>query len=238
VSFGHGENPNFTFITVLRSMAAKIDILYEDNHLLIINKPAGLPSQGDKTEDPSAIDLAAEYIKQEYNKPGNVYVGLAHRIDRPTSGALILCKTSKSLSRMGELFKKREIQKCYLALVQGHTTEQYFHLQDYLYKDKQKNISRVVTSKHKDSKLAELDGEALSYINGRTLLKIYPHTGRSHQIRVQLSNFGLPIVGDVKYGGPRHNDSRAISLHSHSLSFLHPVTKKPLVVESWPIWGV
>ena len=218
-------------------MAANIDILYEDNHLLIINKQAGLPSQGDITSDPCAIDLAIEYVRVTYHKPGNVYMGLAHRIDRPTSGALILCKTSKSLSRMSELFKKRAIKKCYLALVQGHTTEQSLHLENYLFKDKQRNISKIVGNNHHDSKHAVLDLEVVSKIKGRSLLKVFPHTGRSHQIRVQLANIGLPIIGDVKYGGPRFTNPRAICLHSHSLSFIHPVTKNELVVESWPSWA-
>ena len=215
-------------------MTNNIDILYEDNHLLLINKPSGLPSQGDLTNDACAIDLVKDYIKHVYNKPGNVYAGLVHRLDRPTSGCLMLCKTSKALSRMSEQFKKREIKKSYLAIVDRPVIETSMHLDHYLYKNRKKNHARVVPSSHHEAKHAVLDFELVMTFKGFSLLKIFPLTGRSHQIRVQLAHIGLPIVGDVKYGGRRHVERRAICLHSHSLSFTHPVTKEELSITSLP----
>ncbi len=215
-------------------MSAQIDIIYEDNHLIVINKPAGLPSQGDLTEDACAIDLVKDYIKNEYNKPGNVYVGLAHRIDRPVSGTLLLCKTSKALSRMMEQFRTQTIKKCYLAIVADPVENPFMHLEHYLYKDKSRNISRVVDARHRQAKRAEMDVEHVFSFKGHSLLKIFPVTGRSHQIRIQLSHVGLPIIGDVKYGGRRHSERRAICLHSHKISFQHPVTKEAMEITSLP----
>lgn len=215
-------------------MAANIDILYEDNHLLIINKPSGLPSQGDLTEDACAIDVAKDYIKHAYNKPGKVFCGLVHRLDRPTSGCLMLCKTSKALSRMSEQFKKREIKKCYLAIVDRPVADDKMRLENHLYKNRKKNHARVVPANHRDAKHALLEFERVMTFRGQSLLKVFPHTGRSHQIRVQLAHIGLPIVGDVKYGGRRHTDKRAICLHSHLLEFTHPVTQEKMVVKSIP----
>lgn len=215
-------------------MSANIDILYEDNHLLVLNKPAGVPSQGDLTNDPSALDLAKDYIKHKYNKPGNVYAGLAHRIDRPVSGTLLVCKTSKSLSRMMEQFRNRKVRKSYIAIVDNRVSWKQKHLSDYLMKDRKRNIARVVSASTRNAKHAELDAEVGFRFGGFTLLNIFPLTGRSHQIRVQLSNIGLPIVGDVKYGGSKHSEKRAICLHSHKLTVFHPVTGEEMTFSSLP----
>ena len=215
-------------------MSNTVDIVYEDNHLLIINKPAGMPSQLDLTEDACALDLAKDYIKHQYNKPGNVYAGLAHRIDRPVSGLLLLCKTSKSLSRMMEQFKKRMIKKTYLAVVDGQMSDEFLDLEDHLLKNSARNISKVVGPNIKGAKRAETTVAHVFSFGGHSLVKVYPRTGRSHQIRVQLAHAGLPIVGDVKYGGIRHSEKRAICLHSHELAFDHPVSKQALVIRSLP----
>lgn len=218
-------------------MPAPLDILYEDNHLLIINKPSGLPSQGDNTNDLCAVDRVKDYIKHEYNKPGNVYAGLVHRLDRPTSGCLMLCKTSKALTRMSEQFKKRQVKKCYLAVVDEPVKHSTMHLENYLYKDKKVNQVRVVAQSHRESKHALLNTELIATLKRHSLLKVFPHTGRSHQIRVQLAHVGLPLVGDVKYGGRKHMDRRAICLHSYQLGFTHPVTKEEILVTSVPNHG-
>ncbi len=215
-------------------MPANIDILFEDNHLLLINKPAGIPSQSDLTLDDSALDLAKSYIKKEYKKPGNVFVGLTHRLDRPVSGLLMLCKTSKALARMSQQFKNRTIEKSYLAIVDNIVEKQFYHLENYLIKDRKKNIARVVSKATKNAKHAEMYVEKMSAFGGATLLCIKPVTGRSHQIRVQLSSIGLPIIGDVKYGGNRHVNRRAICLHSHMLSFDHPVKKNRITIHCMP----
>ena len=215
-------------------MAANIDILYEDNHLIIINKPAGLPSQGDLTTDACAIDLVKDYIKKEYKKPGNVYAGLVHRIDRPVSGVLMLCKTSKALTRMSEQFKNRSIKKTYLAVTHKPFNHERRHLEHHLIKDRRRNISKVVHPRHKKGKHAELYVESVSKSDEYTLLRVSPITGRSHQIRVQLSAVGYPIVGDVKYRGQKHADRRGICLHSHELTFHHPTTKEEITVRCLP----
>lgn len=215
-------------------MAANIDILYEDNHLIVINKPAGLPSQSDLTEDACAIDLTKDYIKHKYNKPGNVYTSLVHRIDRPVSGVLMLCKTSKGMTRMTEQFKSRRIKKSYLVIVDRPFEEDKLHLKNYLLKDRRKNVSKVVTQYNDKAKHAEMHVEKLHSFGGFTLLKAMPVTGRSHQIRIQLAHIGFPIVGDVKYGGRRHTERRAICLHSHKLTFHHPISKEEITVQALP----
>lgn len=215
-------------------MASNIDILFEDNHLLIVNKPAGIPSQSDLTQDVCILDLAKEYIKVNYNKPGNVYASLVHRIDRPVSGTLMLAKTSKAMTRMTAQFRERQIEKEYIAIVDRPVPEPHYHLEDYLLKNRKRNISRVVTPDKKDAKFAELHAQRGPSFAGFTLIKIQPKTGRSHQIRNQLAHVGLPIVGDVKYGGSRHTEKRAICLHSHSLTFAHPTTKEKMTVACLP----
>lgn len=215
-------------------MASNIDILFEDNHLLIVNKPAGIPSQSDLTQDTCILDVAKDYIKVNYNKPGNVYASLVHRIDRPVSGTLMLAKTSKAMTRMTAQFRDRKIKKEYIAIVDQPVEKASYHLKDYLLKNRKRNISRVVPADFKDAKFAELMATRGPSFGRFTLMKIAPKTGRSHQIRNQLAHIGLPIVGDVKYGGSRHTEKRAICLHSHSLTFAHPTTKEEMTISCLP----
>ncbi len=211
-----------------------IDILYEDNHLLIINKPAGLPSQSDLTEDICALDAAKSYIKNKYNKPGNVYASLAHRLDRPVSGVLMICRTSKAMTRMSEQFRSRKVTKTYLAIVNNQVPWTDVYLEDYVVKDRKRNRAKVVASQYPKAKHARMNVYRIHQFGGQTLLKACPITGRSHQIRVQLAHAGYPIIGDVKYGGIRHLEKRAICLHSHALTFQHPIKHHRMTITCLP----
>jgi 23S rRNA pseudouridine1911/1915/1917 synthase len=199
-----------------------VDILYEDNHLLIINKPAGVLAQGDKTGDVDLTGLARNYLKKKYSKPGNVFVGLPHRIDRPVSGAIILCKTSKSLSRVSELFNKKKISKVYWAIVKNKPPDKG-KLVHWLIKDRELNKVRAYTRETENAQRAELDYETIYESDRFYLVEVHPLTGRPHQIRVQLAEINIPITGDVKYGGESIGDSSRINLHARSVEFLHPV---------------
>ncbi|HLF32945.1 MAG TPA: RluA family pseudouridine synthase [Cyclobacteriaceae bacterium] len=199
------------------------DILYEDNHLLIVNKPAGVLAQGDKTGDVDLTELARNYLKKKYSKPGNVFVGLPHRIDRPVSGALILCKTSKSLSRVSELFNKKKISKVYWAIVKNKPHDKKGKLIHWLIKDRELNKVRAYIRETENAQRAELDYETIQVSGNYCLLEVHPLTGRPHQIRVQLAEINIPIAGDVKYGGESIGDNNRINLHARSVEFLHPV---------------
>jgi 23S rRNA pseudouridine1911/1915/1917 synthase len=200
------------------------EILYEDNHLLIVNKPAGLLAQGDLTGDPSLIDVAGDFLREKYSKPGKIFVGLPHRIDRPVSGAIILCKTSKSLSRVSSAFKNNEVKKSYWAIVTRRPPAQSERLVHWLVKDKNINKVHAYTRETARAKKSELEYEILAEQDNRYLILVRPVTGRSHQIRAQLSRNDIPIAGDVKYGGdPAQENIRQIYLHSRSLDFPHPV---------------
>lgn len=209
-------------------MGIRERIVFEDNHLLIINKLAGELVQSDSTGDPSLVDKARDYIREEYNKPGNVFVGLVHRLDRPTSGLLIFAKTSKALARMNEVFKKREVQKRYFAIVKIEPPHQKRELRHFLRKNGEKNKSSVVSPGVKGAKEARLEYQLLTSSDKYYLLAVLLHTGRHHQIRVQLAQEGMPIKGDLKYGFPRSNADASISLHAGHLSFTHPVRKTAL----------
>ncbi|MDO5510870.1 MAG: RluA family pseudouridine synthase [Weeksellaceae bacterium] len=207
-------------------------IVFEDNHLLIISKAAGDLVQGDKTGDTSLIDHLKAYIKQRDHKPGNVFLGLTHRLDRPTTGLVIFAKTSKALSRMNEKFKKRQIHKIYWAIVPklppGTPTEAT--LRHYLLKNPKTN--RVTVYQHPGNKAQEaiLHYNLLTQLDNYAALEIELETGRSHQIRAQLSKIGLPIKGDLKYGSPRSNTDGSIHLHARLVQFTHPVTKEQITV--------
>jgi len=205
-------------------------ILFEDNHLLVVNKPSGLPSQGDNTGDKHLLDFAKEYIKKQYNKPGDVFCGLIHRIDRPVSGIVVLAKTSKALARMNEIFKQREVKKTYWAVVKNKPESNTGKLINWLWRNTKTNVTRAFENERKDTQRAELDYEILDYHNEYFLLKINPLTGRTHQIRSQLSSIRCPIVGDVKYGFPEPNSDRSIHLHAHSLTFAHPTKGEQMVI--------
>lgn len=184
----------------------KLEILYEDNHLIAVYKPAGLLVQGDHSGDPTLIDEVKYYLKQKYNKPGNVFLGMVHRLDRPVSGIVIFGKTSKGASRISEQIRKHTIQKVYHALVFGVPKEGRGTLINYLKKDTDKNFVRVYDTPAPGALRSELDYEVVESKNGKSIVKILLKTGRPHQIRTQLSHIGCPIVGDVKYGAPKQID--------------------------------
>ena len=190
--------------------------------------------QGDKTGDTTLIDLYKKYIKDTYKKPGNVFLGLVHRIDRPVSGLVVLAKTSKALERMTKLFEQREISKTYWAMVKNRPPEEAAKLTHWLFKDRQKNIARVHQSDKKGAKKAVLKYRLLGRIGEFYLLEVEPLTGRPHQIRAQLADIGCPIVGDVKYGFPRANRDGNIQLHARALAFTHPVKQEMINLDSNP----
>ena len=211
-----------------------IEVLYEDNHLIVVNKKSGDLVQGDKTGDKPLIDIIKDYIKIKHNKPGEVFLGSPHRIDRPTSGIVVFTKTSKALTRMNQLFHDKEIQKTYWAIVKNKPAKPQDSLVHYLKKNQQKNKSVAYSHEYKDAKRAELEFKVIHQFNNYYLLNINPLTGRHHQIRVQLSTIGCPIKGDLKYGFNRSNPDASISLHARKITFLHPVKKEPLTIVAKP----
>jgi len=210
------------------------EILFEDNHLLIINKKPGELAQGDNTGDVPLIDLLKEFIKIRDNKPGNVFLGLIHRLDRPTSGILVFAKTGKALARMNELFKTREVQKTYWAIVEGKPEKQFERLEHYLKKNPKNNKVTVYTKPTSDTKIAILEYKVLGNLDNYSLLEVDLFTGRSHQIRSQLSFIGHSIKGDLKYGAKRSNPDGSISLHARKISFIHPVKKEDITIIAPP----
>lgn len=206
-------------------------ILYEDNHLLALNKMPGQITQGDKTGDTPLAELVKAYIKERDSKPGNVFCGVIHRLDRPVSGVVLLAKTSKALSRMTQMVKERDFRKRYWAVVKEAPKVPAATLEDWLVKDEARNKSRVVSEGTAGAKFASLDYRHLAVSDGGYhLLEVNLHTGRHHQIRCQLAHIGSPIKGDLKYGAPRSNPDGSISLHARSVSFNHPVTHVPLTI--------
>jgi len=233
----HPKHPPL-FLRGISSRKSLPTVAYEDNHLLILVKPAGMPVQGDDTGDLSLVDWAKAYIKQKYDKPGEAFVGLVHRLDRPVSGLVILTRTSKALARMNEAVAQRTITKRYLACVERAPEPESGLLEDYLIKDSATNTSRRVSPKHKQGKRAELSYKTLRRNgDGSALLGIDLHTGRHHQIRVQLSTRGWPIVGDLKYNARQTYTPNAIQLHAAYLSFAHPVGGAPVDVQVAPVWA-
>lgn len=212
----------------------KLDILFEDNHLLIVNKPCGLLSQEDITGDETILDRYKTYIKEKYNKPGNVFLAAAHRLDRPVSGCLILGKTSKGLSRIGQKFKNNEIRKIYVALSDKMPSETDGSLSHYLKKDEKSNFTKSVKANTSGAKLATLDYELVGMDRGICLIKVMPKSGRSHQIRVQLQTIKCPIIGDSKYGSKIEMDDGSICLHCYCLEFEHPVTGQSIRITASP----
>jgi 23S rRNA pseudouridine1911/1915/1917 synthase len=208
------------------------DVLYEDNHLIAINKQAGTIVQVDETGDLSLEDMVKDYIAVKYKKPNGAFLGVPHRLDRPVSGLILFAKTSKSLDRMNALFKGRAIVKTYWAVVRQQPPQNSGKLTHYLLRDRSKNVTRAYSKQVDGSSFAELDYEVIAELNGYYLLKVNPLTGRTHQIRVQLSSMGCPIVGDNKYGYPRGSLKRSICLHAKSLQFVHPVKKEPIFIEA------
>lgn len=210
------------------------EILFEDNHLLAINKKAGLLSQGDATGDKTAIDIVKKYIKEKYNKPGDVYIGLPHRLDRPVSGVLIFCKTSKSLNRMTELLRDRKIEKKYIAITANRPKEIQGQITTFLTKDPVKNVVKVSAHalKKGGSQWSVTEYKLAMFLEGKAVLDLNPVTGRPHQLRAHLSSIGCPIIGDKKYGSQRTLEDSSIALHCRTMSFTHPVTKVPLILKA------
>ena len=205
------------------------EILFEDNHLLVINKPAGILVQGDETGDEPLSKKAEEYLKFKYKKPGAAFVGVCHRIDRPVSGIVILAKTSKALSRLNEMFRDNQVKKTYWALTGKPPVPEHGTLIHWLVKDTIRNVTKAYSERHTQGQRSELSYELLGPAANRYLLQVNPVTGRPHQIRVQLSTgLGIPIVGDVKYGFLNPLPDVSIALHARQLEIQHPVTKEPL----------
>ena len=219
-----------------------LEILFEDNHLIVINKKPGELTQGDITNDETLGDKVKVYLKKKYNKPGNVYLGITHRLDRPTSGIIIFAKTSKALTRLNELFRKNEIKKTYWAVVKSVNKKGPKKLENFLIKNKKQNKSYVTENSNKKAKNAVLYFNSILELQKYSLLSIKLETGRHHQIRTQLSHIGFPIKGDLKYGFPRSNKDGSIHLHSRKINFTHPVSKKNIEVIANPpknnIWDL
>lgn len=221
--------------------APKLKVLFEDNHCLAVLKPAGLLTMGDRTGDVSAVDLAREYLRRKYEKPGNVFVGVVHRLDRPVSGVLLFARTSKAAARLSEQFRKHSISKVYHCVVEGRPPKPSGELVDWLAKDEATNLSRTV-QRPEDGKLSRLTYRCLKSVGPLSLLEIELLTGRSHQIRVQLSSRRWPICGDAKYGSKTKLDGW-LALHAESLTFEHPTQHEPITVTAphpieWKRFGV
>lgn len=208
-------------------------VIYEDNHIIIVEKPVNVPSQSDKTEDEDMLTILKKYLIEKYNKPGDAYVGLVHRLDRPVGGVMVFAKTSKAASRLSEQVRNKEFKKSYLAIVDGKV-ERPGILEDYLLKNERTNTSKVVKEGTKNAKYANLEYQPVYYNEetNLTLLKIKLNTGRHHQIRVQLSNMGHPIYGDQKYGV--RGKGKQINLWAYKITIKHPITKEEITFECLP----
>ena len=205
-----------------------LEVLYEDNHIIAINKKSGDIVQGDKTGDAPLSNFVKAYIKKKYNKPGEVFLGTIHRLDRPTSGVVLYARTSKALTRMNEQFREKQVQKTYWAVVENAPAKTSGTLENYLLKNQKQNKSYV--TKGSDGKHAILDFKMLKKLDNFFHLEIKPKTGRHHQIRVQLAHIGCIIKGDLKYGAKRSNKDASIHLLAQKLEFLHPVKKEPITI--------
>lgn len=213
-------------------MDLPFEIIHEDNHLLVVNKPAGMLVQGDETGDDSLIEICKNYIKIKYKKPGNVFLGLPHRLDRPVSGVVILAKTSKALDRINEQFRKRKVDKIYWAITHSTPPELEGKLIHWLVKDHKKNLVSAFKKEKRNAVKAELEYRVIGKISDENLIEIKLLTGRFHQIRIQLKSIGCSIVGDVKYGFPKPNRDSSICLHARELTISHPVLKEIMTFEA------
>ncbi|MBK7029942.1 MAG: RNA pseudouridine synthase [Bacteroidales bacterium] len=229
--------------TDIRELLAELEsqVLFEDNHLLVVNKKPSQIVQGDKSGDKPLVDLLKIYIKHKYAKPGEVFLGVVHRLDRPVSGVTIFARTSKSLSRLNEMLKSREIQKTYWAVVKNEPPHIEDRLIHYLLRNESKNKSFVVKPGNSKAQRAELTYKLIGKSDQYYLLEIDLMTGRHHQIRTQLAEIGCPIKGDLKYGFPRSNQDASIHLHARKIEFIHPVKKEPVICiakpPSDPVWN-
>ncbi|MCM1369381.1 MAG: RluA family pseudouridine synthase [Candidatus Amulumruptor caecigallinarius] len=212
-----------------------MQIVYEDNHIIIVNKCSGEIVQGDKTGDKPLSEFVKEYIKEKYQKPGNVFCGVVHRIDRPVSGLVIFARTSKALERLNKMLRNGEIHKTYYALVEGFPSKQEATLENYLVSDGRINKTFISDASTPSAKKSMLKYRIISKGDRYSLLEVNLLTGRKHQIRAQLAAMGNPIKGDLKYGARRSNRDGGISLQAHSIEFMHPVSKMPIRVEAEPL---
>jgi 23S rRNA pseudouridine1911/1915/1917 synthase len=219
-------------LSILKIVSDKnnLQVLHEDNHIIVINKRVGDIVQGDKTGDKPLSEVVKEYIKVKYNKPGEVFLGVVHRLDRPTTGIVVFARTSKALTRMNELFSNRETQKTYWAIVKNKPINTEDKLVHYLKRNEKNNTSKAHLKEVPDSKLASLDYKIIATLQNYFALEINLHTGRHHQIRAQLAAIESPIKGDLKYGFDRSNPDGGIHLHARKLVFVHPVSKENLEI--------
>ncbi len=207
-----------------------LNILFEDNHLIVVNKRAGDIVQSDKTGDKPLVDIVKDYVKEKYKKPGDVYLGIPHRIDRPTTGIVIFCRNSRSLERMNQMFKEKTIKKTYWAIVKNRPPSDQEKLVHFIKRNTQQNKSYASDTEKPDAQRAEMDYKMIAHSDRYFLLEVDLLTGRHHQIRAQLSKIGSPIKGDLKYGFDRSNEDGSISLHARKVEFLHPSKKEPLTI--------
>lgn len=212
----------------------KLKVLFEDNHVIVVEKPVNIPSQGDKTGDKDMLTIIKEYIKNKYNKPGDVYLGLVHRLDRPTGGVMVFARTSKAASRLSEQVRDKKMHKQYLCIVDGKMDKSTGTMRDYLLKNEKSNTSKVVKEGTKNSKEAILDYEVIKYNSeiDMSVVKVNLHTGRHHQIRVQFASRGHSLSGDQKYG--TRGRGKQLALWAFSLSFFHPITKEEMTFVDYP----
>lgn len=212
----------------------QIQVLFEDNHVLVVVKPPGIPSQEDESRDPDMLTLLKEDVKMRHNKPGNVFLGLVHRLDRPVGGAMVFARTSKAASRLSESVRSRAFGKTYMCVVQGRPAARSATLTHYIRKDSKRNQVTVYDAPAPEAKEAILDYSVTAAGKGYSLVAVKLLTGRPHQIRAQMAHIGCPLVGDLKYGADKRADSADIMLWSTSVSFPHPVTKETLTFRSLP----
>ena len=216
-------------------------VIYEDNHIIIVNKTASEIVQGDKTGDTPLSEIVKQYLKEKYNKPGNVFIGVTHRLDRPVSGLVVFAKTSKALSRLNEMFQKGEVKKTYWAIVKNRPAELEGELTHYLVRNEKQNKSYAHEREVPKSKKAILDYRLIGHSQNYYLLEVDLKTGRHHQIRCQLAKMGCPIKGDLKYGAPRSNPDGSICLHARHIRFVHPVSKEVIDIDAPtpdnPLWN-
>lgn len=207
-----------------------LEVLFEDNHIIAVNKKVSDIVQGDKTGDKPLPEYVKDYIKKKYNKPGKVFLGVVHRLDRPVSGVILFARTSKALSRLNVMFKKKKVQKTYWAIVKNKPQNTKDTLVHYLLKNQSKNKSQAFNSDANHALRSELSYELIHSLENYHLLKVSPKTGRHHQIRVQLAKIGCPIKGDIKYGFDRTNKDKSIHLHARKIDFIHPIKQEPISI--------
>ena len=211
-----------------------LKILFEDNHIIVVEKPVNIPSQADKTGDEDMLTIIKKYLIKKYNKPGDAYLGLVHRLDRPTGGVMVFAKTSKAASRLSEQVREKKFEKEYLVIVDGKLEKETGIFEDYMIKNEQKNVSKIVDSKTKNAKIAKLEYKVIKYNEETNLsvVKVKLYTGRHHQIRVQFASRNHSVYGDQKYG--TRGRGKQLCLWAYKLSFFHPISKEKMTFETYP----